>query len=65
MNAKRTESCQQLFKNQIRNIKCRFSSDLHTTPANLTNLKNAFQMALCVWMEGVRDSTAILGRLRN
>jgi hypothetical protein len=44
INAKSTETCRQLFKNQIHNINSRFTSDLHTTPANLTYFKNAFQM---------------------
>jgi hypothetical protein len=51
MNAKRTESCRQLFKKQFHNINSRFSSDLHAIPANLTNFKNAFQKG-GVRMEG-------------
>jgi hypothetical protein len=51
MNANKRESCRQLFKNQIHNINTKFSSDLHITPANLTNFKNAFEKG-GVHMEG-------------
>jgi hypothetical protein len=51
MIAKRAESCRQLFKNRNHSITFRFRSDLHTTPANLTNFKNAFQKG-GVRMEG-------------
>jgi hypothetical protein len=47
------QSCRQLFKNQIHIIKSKFSFDLHSTPANVTNFKNAFQNC-GVSMEGRR-----------
>jgi DNA replication initiation complex subunit (GINS family) len=56
MNAKRTGSCRQIFKIRIHNINSRFSSALHTTLANLTNLKNAFQK------DGVRIEGKCAGR---
>jgi hypothetical protein len=39
MNAKRRECCRQLLKNKMHNINNRFSSDLHTTSANLTTFQ--------------------------